>query len=91
MVWSVRAARTKKSGETAVTIRGDNLGKSPADVVQVLIAGVDCTPTLTWMSSHKLMVTTRAGVGNVFEERGGGGQGWGGEGRRGGECKHDAI
>ena len=65
-----------------MTIRGDNLGKSPADVVQVLIAGVDCTPTLTWMSSHKLMVTTRAGVGNVFEERGGGGRV--GEGRGGG-------
>jgi hypothetical protein len=52
-----------QSGETAVTIRGDHLGRSPTDVVQVLIAGVDCTHGLTWMSSHKLMATTRAGIG----------------------------
>jgi len=33
------------------------------DIVQITVAGVDCTSSVVWMSSHKLMVTTRAGIG----------------------------
>lgn len=38
-------------GREKVTLRGSNLGQSRADVVRVVLAGVDCTQTVEYFSS----------------------------------------
>ena len=42
------------SAGTKVTIRGENLGTSPQDLVDVYILGVDCLLTAEWKSSTKI-------------------------------------
>ena len=44
------------SAGTTVTIRGENLGTSPQDLVDVYILGVDCLLTAEWKSSSKMTV-----------------------------------
>lgn len=41
-------------GGQRVVLRGSYLGESRADVVQVLVAGVDCTSSLEYFSPCKL-------------------------------------
>jgi len=38
-------------GGTKVTLRGSNLGTGPEDIVQVLLAGVDCTENVEYLST----------------------------------------
>lgn len=40
-------------GGQRVVLRGSCLGESPGDVVQVLVAGVDCTSSIEYFSSGK--------------------------------------
>ena len=42
------------SAGTKITIRGENLGTSPQDLVDVYILGVDCLLTAEWKSSTKI-------------------------------------
>ena len=40
-----------------MTLRGNNLGLSRDDVTRVGVAGMDCTSTLEYYSSYKIVVT----------------------------------
>ena len=43
------------SAGTKITIRGENLGSSQQDLVDVYILGVDCLLTAEWKSSTKII------------------------------------
>ena len=43
-------------GGQRVVLRGSYLGDGPQDVVQVLVAGVDCTASLEYFSSCELFL-----------------------------------
>jgi exocyst complex component 2 len=43
---------------TKVTIRGERLGKSQADVIGLDICGVDCILTCEWVSPNKILART---------------------------------
>ncbi|CAL4124677.1 unnamed protein product, partial [Meganyctiphanes norvegica] len=47
---------------TKVTIRGENLGKRPEDLLGLTICGVDCLMTAEWKTSNKIIA--RSGAGN---------------------------
>ena len=52
------------SGGTKVNIQGRNLGSSAADVVSVIVAGVECAPSqVAWISPALIKVKTSAGAG----------------------------
>ncbi|KAG0730531.1 Exocyst complex component 2 [Chionoecetes opilio] len=48
---------------TKVTIRGENLGSRPEDLVGLTICGVDCLMTAEWKTSTKVVARSGAGVG----------------------------
>lgn len=39
-----------------LTIRGENLGNSPNDLIRVLVGGVDCSVTAQWHSKTRITV-----------------------------------
>lgn len=43
---------------TKVTIRGERLGKSQADVIGLDICGINCSLTLEWVSPNKILART---------------------------------
>ena len=47
-------------GGVQITLRGNNLGSSREDVMRVGVAGVDCTHSLEYFSSYKIVVTCSA-------------------------------
>ncbi|XP_065060130.1 uncharacterized protein LOC135687488 [Rhopilema esculentum] len=49
------------SGGTVVQITGKNLGESKSDIIHLTVAGVDCLSTVEYISSTKVMCTTRSG------------------------------
>ncbi|ELT92481.1 hypothetical protein CAPTEDRAFT_91123, partial [Capitella teleta] len=64
-------------GGTKVTIRGENLGLKKEDVVGLYICGSNCLGSLEYISSHKLVVTTKAWkacTGNIVIETQSGGK-----------------
>lgn len=48
---------------TKVTIRGENLGNRPEDLVGLTICGVDCLMTSEWKTSNKIVARSGAGIG----------------------------
>ncbi|XP_039262128.2 exocyst complex component 2-like [Styela clava] len=60
---------------TKITIRGENLGTSKADLIGVLICNKDCTLTSEWQSNSKIVCRTGSGFGKgdiiVFTKSGG--------------------
>lgn len=48
---------------TKVTIRGENLGTRPEDLVGLTICGVDCLMTAEWKTSTKIVARSGTGVG----------------------------
>lgn len=46
---------------TTITIRGENLGTDPNDLIALIICGTDCLLTAKWKSSSKII----ARVGNA--------------------------
>ncbi|XP_063890130.1 LOW QUALITY PROTEIN: exocyst complex component 2-like [Scylla paramamosain] len=48
---------------TKVTIRGENLGSRPEDLVGLTICGVDCLMTAEWKTSTKIIARSGTGVG----------------------------
>lgn len=48
---------------TKVTIRGENLGTRPEDLVGLTICGVDCLMTAEWKTSNKIIARSGAGIG----------------------------
>ncbi|KAK8724030.1 hypothetical protein OTU49_011406 [Cherax quadricarinatus] len=47
---------------TKVTIRGENFGNRPEDLIGLTICGVDCLMTAEWKTSNKIIA--RSGAGN---------------------------
>ncbi|KAK4306275.1 hypothetical protein Pmani_021897 [Petrolisthes manimaculis] len=48
---------------TKVTIRGENLGNRPEDLIGLTICGVDCLMTGEWKTSNKIVARSGAGIG----------------------------
>ncbi|XP_076044833.1 exocyst complex component secretory 5 [Oratosquilla oratoria] len=48
---------------TKVTIRGENLGTRPEDLIGLTICGVDCLMSAEWKSSNKIVARSGAGIG----------------------------
>ncbi|XP_062584867.1 exocyst complex component 2-like isoform X2 [Saccostrea cucullata] len=48
---------------TRITIRGENLGKDPKDLIDLYICGVNCVLTAEWKSSSKIIARTGPGKG----------------------------
>lgn len=62
---------------TKITVRGDNLGQSSEDIIQLTINGADCLPYLEWKSSKKIVTrcSRLAGRGDVIVTTKSGGTG----------------
>lgn len=64
---------------TQVTIRGQNLGEDPNDVVALIICGTDCLATAKWKSSSKIVVRlggqAKRGIGDILIVTRSGGRG----------------
>lgn len=48
---------------TKITIRGENLGTSKADLIGVFICKINCTLTSEWQSNSKIVCRTGSGLG----------------------------
>lgn len=48
---------------TRITIRGENLGYDPKDLINVKICGIDCILTVEWKSPSKIIARTGPGKG----------------------------
>ncbi|KAG7167081.1 Exocyst complex component 2-like 2, partial [Homarus americanus] len=48
---------------TKVTIRGENFGNRPEDLIGLTICGVDCLMTAEWKTSNKIIARSGAGIG----------------------------
>lgn len=48
---------------TKVTIRGENFGNRPEDLIGLTICGVDCFMTAEWKTSNKIIARSGAGIG----------------------------
>ncbi|ESO10880.1 hypothetical protein HELRODRAFT_137950, partial [Helobdella robusta] len=66
------------NGGTKLTIRGQNLGRNKEDVIGLYVCGSNVLSSLEYISSNKLICTTKpwkAGSGNVSVETQSGGRG----------------
>jgi exocyst complex component 2 len=53
---------------TTITIRGENLGTDPSDLVALIICGTDCLATAQWKSSSKIIARlglAKRGLGDI--------------------------
>uniref|UniRef100_A0A915M6E6 Exocyst complex component 2 n=1 Tax=Meloidogyne javanica TaxID=6303 RepID=A0A915M6E6_MELJA len=64
---------------TQITIRGQNLGEDPNDIVALIICGTDCLATAKWKSSSKIVARlggqAKRGVGDILIVTRSGGRG----------------
>ena len=63
---------------TQVTIRGENLGESPNDLVALVICGTDCLVTAKWKSNTKILARlgqAKRGMGDIIIVTRSGGRG----------------
>lgn len=54
---------------TTLTIRGQNLGTDPGDIIALIICGTDCLLTLKWKSPSKIIArvgNARRGLGDII-------------------------
>lgn len=53
---------------TKITVRGENLGQSSDDIIQLTVSGADCLPYLEWKSTKKITVrcTKTIGSGDII-------------------------
>lgn len=53
---------------TKITVRGENLGQSSEDIIQLTVNGADCLPYLEWKSPKKITVrcTKTIGSGDII-------------------------